>query len=850
MYRLCKKLKALKDPLKSLNRQHYSHITARAQAAAEELLETQQLLHDNSTDAHLQNKVSELRSRALKLAEAEASFCSQLAKAKYLKECDRGTKFFHGLIKSRRAKTNISSITLEGGVRSTSSSQVSDAFVHFYKGLLGTKGGCIELNRDMVAQGKKLDPEQAQILIHPVTEEEIKKALFSIGDDKAPGPDGYSSYFFKKAWDIVGRDFVAAVMEFFSSGHILRQINHSVLALIPKSKDSDRVEDYRPIACCNVIYKVISKIIALRLAPALTSIVDLAPAAYVQNRKMIDNIYLLQELLRQYGRKRTSPRCMLNVDLRKAFDSVDWEFIRGMLNALNFPPTFIQWVMTCVTSTSYSLSYNGYLHGFFKGQRGLRQRDPLSPYLFVLCIEYLSRSLAELKDNPDFNFHPKCGGLKITHLAYADDLVLLSRGDPTSIALIMEKLKHFGECSGLQTNMGKSSFFAAGICPEELETIKRITGFALGAFPFKYLGIPVAASRLTIAQFSPLMDKISDYISAWAGASLSYAGRTELIRSVLQGVECYWLTILPIPTGVRKKITQLCRNFLWSGRATVNKKPLVAWKEVTLPRHEGGLGIRNSKAWNKALISKTLWDIQAKKDSLWVQWIHHIYMSRISFWEYKNKHEDSPLLKQIIALRDEIIEVEGSMQNAIICLTKWAPDGYLRSSFAYEFFRPKRAKNTWSKLVWHRAITPKYSFILWLGLKDRLLTRDKLHDFVEDLACPLCLAENENIDHLFFSCRIGKQIWEAIKRWLGITRAMHTLKAAVKWLIKEARGTGFPATFKRISLACTVYHIWMARNKRVFEGKIDLPESIIRRIQIHVFRCIYALYPDFRHEAM
>ena len=118
----------------------------------------------------------------------------------------------------------------------------------------------------------------------------------------------------------------------------------------------------------------------------------------------------------------------------------------------------------------------------------------------------------------------------------------------------------------------------------DLEAIKRISGFAQGSFPFKYLGIPVTASRLTIAQFSPLIDKISDYISTWAGASLSYAGRIELIKSVLQGVECYWLSILPIPAEVRAKITQLCRNFLWSGMATVNKKPLVAWKEVTRPK--------------------------------------------------------------------------------------------------------------------------------------------------------------------------------------------------------------------------------------------------------------------------
>ena len=145
----------------------------------------------------------------------------------------------------------------------------------------------------MVARGKKLDPLQVQLLTQQVTEEEIKNALFNIGEDKSPGLDGYSFFFFKKAWDIVGRDFVAAVLEFFSSGQILKQINHSVLALIPKSKESDKVEDYRPIACCNVIYKVISKILALRLAPVLITIVDPAQAAYVQNRKMLENIYLL-----------------------------------------------------------------------------------------------------------------------------------------------------------------------------------------------------------------------------------------------------------------------------------------------------------------------------------------------------------------------------------------------------------------------------------------------------------------------------------------------------------------------------------------------------------------------------
>ena len=136
----------------------------------------------------------------------------------------------------------------------------------------------------------------------------------------------------------------------------------------------------------------------------------------------------------------------------------------------------------------------------------------------------------------------------------------------------------------------------------------------------------MAASRLTIEQFRPLILKISDYISVWAGATLSYAGRSELIKAVLQGVECFWLSILPIPGGVRDKITSLCRNFLWGGKITVAKKPLVAWKEICRPNQEGGLGFIDLGEWNLALMSKALWNLQSEKDSLWMQWVNHVYM--------------------------------------------------------------------------------------------------------------------------------------------------------------------------------------------------------------------------------
>lgn len=121
-----------------------------------------------------------------------------------------------------------------------------------------------------------------------------------------------------------------------------------------------------------------------------------------------------------------------------------------MLRGLAFPSVFVDWIMECVSIASYSINVNGSLHGFFRGKKGLRQGDPLSPFIFVLCMEYLSRSLRKATENSDFNFHPKCGSLKIAHLIFADDLMLFSRGDPISVRILMDTLADFGCKSGLR----------------------------------------------------------------------------------------------------------------------------------------------------------------------------------------------------------------------------------------------------------------------------------------------------------------------------------------------------------------------------------------------------------------
>ncbi|KAL0461234.1 UNVERIFIED_CONTAM: hypothetical protein Slati_0011000 [Sesamum latifolium] len=217
--------------------------------------------------------------------------------------------------------------------------------------------------------------------------------------------------------------------------------------------------------------------------------------------------------------------------------------------------------MECVSTTSFSVALNGCLHGFSSGKKGLRQGDPMSSVLFLLCMEFL-RMIKRKTSNSEFNFHPKCEKLKITHLLFADDLMLFSGGDLLSIHILMECLQEFRDVSGLTVITSKSSIFIAGIVSNKLDGILAMTEFTRREMPVRYLGIPLVTQRLSVTDYSPLVDRIANCISKWTTKSLSFAGHLELTSLVIQGVECFWLQYFPLPAAIVDKIYRLCRNFL------------------------------------------------------------------------------------------------------------------------------------------------------------------------------------------------------------------------------------------------------------------------------------------------
>jgi hypothetical protein len=294
------------------------------------------------------------------------------------------------------------------------------------------------------------------LFAHTVTEEdnlllcsnppksEVVQALYSLGSTKAPGPDGFTALFFKKYWSVVKLDVLNCTRNFFQNQQLLMEQNHTHIALVPKQIGSHSVHHFRPISLCNISYKIITKILANRLKSILPKIISPLQSAFVPSRNIQGNIILAHELLHSYKLKIGKGGYMfLNMDMEKAFDKMEWDFILAIMEKLGFLPTWINWIKLCISSSSFSIILNGSPFGRFSPERGLRQGDPLSPFLFILGYEVLSRLLFREESLGNLR------GLKISrnsiaihHLLFADDLLIFGKAtqkEANSIHTYFEK---------------------------------------------------------------------------------------------------------------------------------------------------------------------------------------------------------------------------------------------------------------------------------------------------------------------------------------------------------------------------------------------------------------------------
>nr|GEU79023.1 hypothetical protein [Tanacetum cinerariifolium] len=335
-----------------------------------ELDEVQKALDANPTDSILREEHCVYVQAFNEAKLNDERFLKQKAKVDWLEAGDINSAYFYKTIKCRNQRSRIDSILNTNNVE-VSGSLVPNVFVFHYEQFLGSSTDCNIMNEEGLFSNK-VPIDIASNMVRDVTNNEIKAAMFDIGDDRAPGPDGYTSVFFKKGWNIIGDDI------------------------------------------CNA------------------------------------------ELMHNYHRNQESPRCAFKIDIQKAYDTADWKFLENILIKFGFHNTMVKWIMACVSSTSFSLSISGNIHGFFKGKRGLRQGDPISLYLFTLVMEILTLILKRpVRLSESFRYHRYCEEIQLINMCFADDLFIFSRGDVDSSRVIMDSLKEFKLTLGLIQSIPK-----------------------------------------------------------------------------------------------------------------------------------------------------------------------------------------------------------------------------------------------------------------------------------------------------------------------------------------------------------------------------------------------------------
>ena len=273
---------------------------------------------------------------------------------------DENTRLFFAKSKQQKMATYLYSLKDASGTSVDGFDAVGQVMLNYYKQLLGSQpAGRSRIDMEVIGHGAILTKEQQLTLCKDFLDSDIRTTIFSISNVKSPGPDGFSCGFFKTTWAITAPLICSAIEQFFRTGDLPSRVSGTKLILLPKTPQPQTASDFRPLSCCNVLYKCITKLLCQRLKDILPDIIHPSQGAFVRGREILFNVLICQDLATGYQRKHIPPRCLLKIDLHKAFDSIHWDFLWDLLKVLNFPRLFITWIQKCISNVSFSLHLNG-----------------------------------------------------------------------------------------------------------------------------------------------------------------------------------------------------------------------------------------------------------------------------------------------------------------------------------------------------------------------------------------------------------------------------------------------------------------------------------------------------------
>jgi retron-type reverse transcriptase len=520
----------------------------------------------------------------------------------WLKEGDVNSKFFHIKANTRRRKNYIHSLQTLSGVAVSAQDKEEELF-RFFKERLGTNfQRTLSLNWSLLhlLHLPSLDLNELE---EDIAEEELKSIIFDLPPKKAPGPDGFIGAFFKTAWTTVKDDLLTAILSFMHlNTSQLAELNPAFICLIPKKDDATGADHFRPISLMHSFAKIITKILANRLAPRLNEMISQNQSAFVHKRAIHDNFLYVQNMVQMLHRSKKQS-LFIKIDIAKAFDTVNWPYLLKVLRHFGFGHRWLSWISNLISTSSSQVLLNGSLGMRINHARGLRQGDPLSPMLFILAMEPFHRIIKAAESaNVLAPIGVRSGRFRCS--LYADDVAVFALPNPDDLNALSRIVSCVAQISGLHSNINKTEIFPISCNGIDMQQLLAGWPGQIKNFPCRYLGLQLHFRKLRKIDFLPLIDKIGARLPAWKGRFFTSAGHQTLVNSVLSAMPMHHLTVLHAPKWVFKRIDRFKRSFLWKGEDPDHSNPsdsLVNWQTVCKPKSLGGLGLPDLDRFSRAL---------------------------------------------------------------------------------------------------------------------------------------------------------------------------------------------------------------------------------------------------------
>ncbi|XP_026399079.1 uncharacterized protein LOC113294922 [Papaver somniferum] len=695
----------LKADMKEWNLRVFGNINARLKHAKLTMEVALRISDEDPKDITKLNFAKDASVTLQEICMRQSIMLKKKSRNKWLTEGASNTSFFHANIRTRRSSNMISELVDDDGNALSDCDQIRDYTVSYFESkFIGEE---LPIDEQLFHyENDIIYTEESHRMDVIPTCDEIKAVVYDLGVDSAPGPDGFSGCFYRHCWDVIQQDLHSAITYCWQHKMIPNGVNSSLLILLAKG------------------------------------------------RNIHENISVASEMVNDLKTKCKDGNVGLKMDITQAFDTVSWSFVLDVFRRYGFSQHWCSWIYSVLSSARISILLNGSPEGFFKINRGLRQGDPLSPLIFVLIEDVLSRNLTKLfiekKTTPMLSEK----GISPTHLFFADDIMIFCKGNMKSLHNLLALLGKYQTASGQTVCHQKSKVYYGGGTLSRCRTIKDLLGMEVSTFPEKYLDVQIMRGAVKYHHVSNVVDKIKKQLSVWKGKMLSFQDRVVLINSVIASYDIHNTVVYKWPMKFIQQEERAIHNFLWYGDSEVARKSVVGYGKVCSVVQKEILGENDpdSNVMVSAFLNNNAWKLQG---------IHA-----------------QNLLRTGVDLNNLPMPQGGDD------IRVWMPNmrGNFTISSTKQLIRKKYAILEVYGLLWRKVIHPNLAAQNWKLTREACANSDKIKSiFKINLAnkCYLCKADEESFEHILWICSFAKQVWEWISGIFSL-RAHYDLLTSYK----------------------------------------------------------------------